>query len=351
MIGRLTPTTKTNPNETFAGRKTVIHTIARRSAAASLACAAALGLALAAGPAAAYPERPITLVVPWGAGGGTDTLARTFASQLEAELGQPINVVNRTGAGGVVGHSAIANARPDGYTVGMGTMEFTTYKPLGQSDITPGSFTLVCRLASLPAGITVRADSEYGSAADLLEAIKAEPEGTFTSSGSGVGGAWHLSVAGWLNSEGVDPLKVRFVPSRGGAPALADLVAGGISMFTGSLSEGLALEDAGEVKFLAVMHPERVETAPDTPTLEEATGSDWSSATWFAFVAPAGLPEPIEAALSEATQKVFASEDFQAFMAARGYVPAGECGEDFDTYAERVTGETTEVIEKLGLGN
>ncbi|WP_420393717.1 tripartite tricarboxylate transporter substrate binding protein [Acuticoccus sp.] len=280
-----------------------------RQLAIAAASAAAALLALAA-PAQAYPDRPITMVVPWGAGGGTDTLARTFSALLEEELGQPVNVVNRTGAGGVVGHSAIVTAEPDGYTLGIGTVELTGYEPLGQSDMTPASFTMLCRLASLPGSVTVRADSPHEDASALLEAIKAEPEGAYTSSGSGVGGAWHLAVAGWLNSEGVDPLKVRFVPSKGGAPALQDLVAGGINLFTGAPAEAKPLADAGQVKILAIMSPERIDPFPDTPTLGEATGTDWDYATWFGFVGPDGLPEDVRTSLIEAATNVFESEEF-----------------------------------------
>ena len=148
--------------------------VTKRGVLAILAAASLFGISL---PAAAYPDRPITMIVPWGAGGGTDTLARTFAAMLEEELGQPINVVNRTGAGGVVGHTAMATAAADGYTIGLGTVEFTTYRPLAQGDIGPDSFTLLCRLASLPAGITIKADAPWNSAAELLAAIRAGVDG------------------------------------------------------------------------------------------------------------------------------------------------------------------------------
>ncbi len=321
--------------------------ITKRGLLAAMAAMPLIGMAL---PAAAYPDRPITMIVPWGAGGGTDTLARTFASMLEEELGQPINVVNRTGAGGVVGHTAMSTAAPDGYTIGVGTVEFTTYRPLGQGDIGPESFTLICRLASLPAGITVKADAPWTNAQELLDAIDAADPGTYTSSGSGVGGAWHLSVAGWLNAEGVDPAKVRFVPSRGGAPALQDVVAGGVTMYTGSISEGKALADAGEVKLLAIMHPERIDALSDVETIGESTGTDWAASSWFSFMAPAGLPDDVEQSLTDAAVTVWSSDAFQDFMAERGYVPAGECGDDFDAFAEQVAADTSEVIGKLGLG-
>lgn len=321
--------------------------VIKRGALAILAAASLFGISL---PAAAYPDRPITMIVPWGAGGGTDTLARTFAAMLEEELGQPINVVNRTGAGGVVGHTAMATAAADGYTIGLGTVEFTTYRPLAQGDIGPDSFTLLCRLASLPAGITVKAGAPWNSAAELLAAIKEDDAGTYISSGSGVGGAWHLSVAGWLNAEGVDPLKIRFVPSKGGAPALQDVVAGGITMYTGSISEGKALADAGEVRLLAIMHPERIDALSDVETIAESTGTDWAASSWFSFMAPPELPAEVEAKLTDAATTVWSSDQFQGFMAERGYVPAGECGDDFDAFAEQVATDTAEVIGKLGLG-
>lgn len=313
------------------------------------ALAAATMLTAGAASAQSWPERPITMIVPWGAGGGTDTLARAFAAQLEGELGQPINVVNRTGAGGVVGHTAMAVAQPDGYTLGLGTVEFTTYAPLGQSEMTNDDYTLICRLASLPAGITVRADSEFEDASDVLEAIVNAEPGTYSASGSGVGGAWHLSVAGWLNAEGHDPLLVNFIPSQGGAPALTDVVAGGTTMYTGSVTEGRALADAGEVKLLAIMHPDRIDALPDVPTIAESTGTDWASASWFSFMAPAGLDQEITDQLIESAQTVMASEEFSSFVDGRGFVAAGECGDEFTAFADQVAEDTATVLQRLGL--
>lgn len=119
-----------------------------------------LGLTLAAGAGmahAAYPERPITMIVPWGAGGGTDATARMIATLLEKELGNPVNVVNRTGGNGVVGHMAIAKAKPDGYTLGMLTVEIATMKHLGLTTITPADYTPLALMNEDPAGVTVSA--------------------------------------------------------------------------------------------------------------------------------------------------------------------------------------------------
>ncbi|MFL6662013.1 MAG: tripartite tricarboxylate transporter substrate binding protein, partial [Rhizobacter sp.] len=191
---------------------------------------AAAALALAAGTAhAAWPDRPITLIVPWGAGGGTDATARIIASLLEKDLGQPINVVNRTGGSGVVGHQAIAGAAPDGYTIGLITVEISMMHWQGLTDLSGASYTPIGLVNIDPAGLQVRADAPYKTAMDLVNAVKANP-GKFKASGTGQGGIWHLAVAGMLKDLGVDPATVPWVPSNGAAPGLQDLVAGGVEI-------------------------------------------------------------------------------------------------------------------------
>ncbi len=324
-----------------------LKTLLAGAAAAVLAGGIALG---AAGPAKAeYPERPVTLLVAWGAGGGTDTVARMFASLMEEELGQPVNVVNQTGGGGVVGHVAMANAEPDGYTVGIATMEVTVYEALGLADIGPDSYTPIYRLAAIPAGLTVKADSPYQSAEELLAAIKEQPKGSFKSSGCGIGCAWHFAATGWMQSEGLDPDTILWIPSQGGAPALQDLAAGGLEMVTASVVESRSLLEAGEIRALAVMNDERQEAFPDVPTLKEATGSDWTASTWFGLVGPDGLPETVVQTLQSAAADVYASDKFQAFMAERGYVPVGETPEQFQGFMEQQSSQLSGLIEELGL--
>lgn len=317
---------------------------------------AALGGALVAASAlmptaeAAYPERPVTMIVPWAAGGGTDTVARMFASVLEEELGQPINVVNRTGGAGVVGHSAIANAQPDGYTIGMATMEITIFEALGLAPIRPDSFTPIARLAEIPSGLQVAADAPYQSAEDLLDAIREAEPGTYNASGCSVGCAWHLALAGWLKAEGLEPDRVGWIPSQGGAPALQDLMAGGIEISPVSIVESKSVIDAGEVRSLAVMHPERLDAFPDVPTLEEALGTHWTMSTWFALVGPAGLPEDVAQTLLEASRRAYESEAFQAFLDERGYVPVWNEGEEFASFMDGFSQEKSALIEDLGIG-
>ncbi|HEY3532450.1 MAG TPA: tripartite tricarboxylate transporter substrate binding protein, partial [Casimicrobiaceae bacterium] len=198
---------------------------------------AALGaLLFAASAFAAYPERPITLIVPWGAGGGTDATARIIGSLLEKELGQPVNVVNRTGGSGVVGHAAIASATPDGYTIGMITVEIGMMHWVGLTQLSGASYTPIGIVNADPAGLQVRADAPYKNVKDLVSAIKANP-GKFKASGTGQGGIWQLAIAGMLRDMKVDPASVPWGPSNGAAPGLQDLIAGGVAIVPCSLPE------------------------------------------------------------------------------------------------------------------
>src|SRR5574339_1262343 len=210
-------------------------------------------LLLAASSAfAQYPQRPVQLIVPWGAGGGTDATARIIATLLEKELKQPFNVVNRTGGSGVVGHDAIAKAAPDGYTIGLITVEITMMHHVGLTQLKHTDYTPIGLVNADPAAINVRADSPYKSVKDLLNAIKANP-GKLKASGTGQGGIWHLAIAGMLKDLKIDPASVPWVPSNGAAPGLQDLVAGGVQIAPVSLPEARSLIDAGKVKSLAVM--------------------------------------------------------------------------------------------------
>ena len=166
---------------------------------------------------AAYPERPITLIVPWGAGGGTDAVARILGTLMEKDLGQPVNVVNRTGGSGVVGHQAISAAAPDGYTIGMITVEIGMMHHQGLTDLSGASYTPIALVNADPAGVQVRADAPYKNLNDLLAAVKANP-GKFKASGTGQGGIWHLAIAGLLRDQKIDPASVPWVPSNGAAP-------------------------------------------------------------------------------------------------------------------------------------
>jgi tripartite-type tricarboxylate transporter receptor subunit TctC len=310
----------------------------------------ALALCAVSLPAAAqnYPSRPISLIVPWGAGGGTDATARIIGSLLEKELGQPVNVVNRTGGNGVVGHAAIASAPPDGYTIGMATVEIGMMHWQGLTELTGASYTPIGLVNADPAGIQVRADAPYKSVQDLLAAIKANP-GKFKASGTGQGGIWHLAVAGLLRDQKIDPAALPWVPSNGAAPGLQDMVAGGVEVAPVSLPEARSLIDAGKVKSLAVMSEKRSALYPNVPTLKEATGSDWSMAAWRGIVAPKGIPADVRDKLSAAVRKVAASKDYTDFMASRGYGVIYAGPEDFGKFMAKSDTDLGATMKAVGL--
>jgi tripartite-type tricarboxylate transporter receptor subunit TctC len=318
--------------------------IARRSLAVLAA-----GLAFAGGAAqAAWPERPITLIVPWGAGGGTDATARIIGSLLEKELKQPVNVVNRTGGSGVVGHQAIASAQPDGYTIGMATVEIGMMHWQGLTELKGSSYTPIALVNADPAGLQVRADSPYKTAKDLVDAIKANP-GKLKSSGTGQGGIWHLAIAGMLQSLKVDPAASPWVPSNGAAPGLQDLVAGGIEIVPCSLPEARSLIDSGKVRSLAIMDAKPAALYPNVPTLKSATGSDWTLAAWRGIVAPKGLPKDIADKLLAALEKVHKSAEFNDFMKQRGFGVIWAPSAEFAAFMEKSDKDLGAVMKAVGI--
>jgi len=296
-----------------------------------------------------YPDRPLTLYLAWGAGGGTDAVARVIAVGLEKELGQPVNVVNRTGGSGVVGHSAIADAEPDGYTIGLATTEVNLMHWLGLTELDYNVYTPLALMNQDPAGVQVAASSEYQNLEELLEAIKTSPAGTFRATGSGQGSSWHVAIAGMLNAEGIDPSLVTWVPSDGAASGLQELLAGGTEIVPSSLVEARALIEAGRVKSLAYMSSERSELFPDVPTLKEETGSDWEFGAWRGIVAPQGLPEDIRDRLITALDSVFKSEDYHNFLGAQGFGATFLPGEEFGNFMATNDANFGETMKAIGL--
>ncbi|MEP6721065.1 MAG: tripartite tricarboxylate transporter substrate binding protein [Variovorax sp.] len=310
------------------------------------------GMALLAGslPAAAqnYPSRPVTLIVPWGAGGGTDATARIVASLLEKEINQPVTVVNRTGGSGVVGHAAIASAPPDGYTIGLATVEIGMMHWQGLTDLTGASYTPIGLVNADPAGVQVRADASYKTVNDLLAAIKANP-GKFKASGTGQGGIWHLAIAGLLRDQKIDPAAVPWVPSNGAAPGLQDMVAGGVEIAPVSLPEARSLIDAGKVKSLAIMSDKPSALYPNVPTLKSAIGSDWTMAAWRGIVAPKGIPADVRDKLAAAIGKIAASKEYTDFMASRGFGVIYAGPDDFGKYMAKSDAELGATMKAVGI--
>ncbi|MCF3934918.1 tripartite tricarboxylate transporter substrate binding protein [Acuticoccus sp. M5D2P5] len=311
---------------------------------------ATAAVATFAGPAfAEYPERPITMLVSWSAGGGTDAVARALANQIEAELGVPVNVVNRTGGAGVVGHTEMVNGRPDGYTIGLASAELSTYYWSGTAQFTAMDVTPIGLVNLDASAFNVSADSEWTDLRAALDAIAAEPAGTYKLSGMAPGAGYHLAFSTLLNHEGIDPNKVTVVPSQGAAPGFQELAAGGVEIVPSSLPEAKSMIDAGQVKTLAVLSEERLNAFPDVPTVKEAIDVDLAGGTWRGIVAPKGIPDEAREKLVQAVETAWNSEEFQSFMADRGFGVTYLSGDEFGEYLAQQHEQNGEIMGLLGL--
>ncbi|MBU6292203.1 MAG: tripartite tricarboxylate transporter substrate binding protein [Burkholderiales bacterium] len=307
-----------------------------------------LGIAHTAHAADNYPTRPITLIVPFAAGGGTDGVARIIGTLLEKELGQPVNVVNRAGGNGVVGHAAIAAAAADGYTLGMVTVDITMLHWAKLTPLTGRDFTSLALMNIDPAAIIVRSDAPYKKLDDLLKAIKANP-GKFKSSGTGLGGIWHLAMAGMLKDVGIDTSSVPWVPSTGAAQAMNDLVAGGVEFVTCSLPEARALIDAGKARPLVIMSDKASSLYPNVPTLQAAANSKWTLGAWRGVAAPRNLPPDTQAKLGSVLKKIYDSKAFQDFMASRGFGITYADAKAFEQFMLRGDADMGATMKSVGL--
>lgn len=280
-------------------------TLSRRTALGLLA-----GGALAAPTVAraAWPDKALQMIVPFAAGGGTDISARTLARYLEPELGQSVVVVNRGGAGGEIGLSAIADARPDGYTVGIiNTPGIVTIPIERHPRWSMDSFTFIAGVVEDPATFAVHPDSPITSIADLVAAAKAAP-GQVTLGTQGVGSAGHIAMLLLEEAAGV-----RFEPVvySGAAPGALALLQKQIQVTSANLGESLTFAQQQPYRTLAVMAAERSAMAPGIPTFKEA-GYDLRGGSLRGLGAPKGLPPEVTQRLSDALGKVLQNPEFVA---------------------------------------
>jgi tripartite-type tricarboxylate transporter receptor subunit TctC len=285
-------------------------------------CSAALVAAGCGERTRGYPSRPVLLVCPWAAGGGTDRVSRHVAALLEAELEVPVNVVNATGGAGVTGHTRGAITRADGYTLTMVTAELNMLHWRGLTNISYHDYQPLMLINRDDAAVFVRADSPISSLMDLEQRIRQE-SGTLKASGTAQGGIWHVALAGWLKEVGLTPSDVIWISIGGAAPSLQELVAGGVDLVCCSLSEAKALLDAERVRCLGLMAEQRLDAFPEVPTFREL-GTDWSMGTWRGLALPKGVPQERVERLSAAVRTVVTSEAYLSFMRSAGFTPAAE---------------------------
>ena len=245
-----------------------------------------------------YPTRPIDLIVPAGAGGGTDVLARAFAESAKKHLPQPITVNNRPGASGMIGHGEMINAKPDGYKLAMVFAEIVIVPHLGLTKLSYEDFVPIAQLNADPAAITVKADAPWKTIEEFLAASRAKP-GDVKMGNSGNGSIWHLAHAALEDKVGV---KYNPIPFGGAAPAVLALMGGHVDAVAVSPGEVATHVQSGKLRTLVVMADKRLKGFDSVPTLKER-GIDLSIGTWRGLAAPKGTPADVLAVLSDATRK------------------------------------------------
>ena len=294
---------------------------------------------------AAYPDKSVTIVCPWGAGGGTDRVARFLAAELEKEYGKPFTVVNKTGGGGAVGHGAGAYAKPDGYTLTLVTLEIANMHWMGLTKLTYEDFDYVIQVNQDPSCVIVKADAPWHSITELLVDI-AMHSGKYMFSGSSAGSIWDLSRIGLFDKVGVPMDYVKWIPTKGAAPSIVELLGGHVDVITCSAPEAAAQLDSGQLRALAIMADERNPKYPDVPTLKEL-GIDWSSGTWRGIAVPKGTPKEVINSLYGKLSKITNSEKYKDFMSKNGFGIKIRNSKEFSNFAEEQN-TTWKKILKIG---
>lgn len=294
------------------------HGITRRAAIGTLAAAALLGTAGFAH--AAFPDKPIRIVVPWPAGGLVDLPARLVGEKLQAALGQQVLVDNKTGAGGAIGADAVAKAAPDGYTLLVTTSAMSINQALGiKQPFDPiKDFQPVAIFATAPLILVTTPGKGVNSVADLVAKARKTP-GNLTYASAGNGTPAHLAAEWFKATQDID---VVHVPYRGAPPAMLDQVAGRVDFHFSNAAVGLPQIAAGKVTPLAIASPKRLEQLPKVPTMIEAGVKDFDTEQWIGLLAPKGTPPELVKRLNELVHDAITAPDVRAAMSRAGIVPA-----------------------------
>ena len=280
-----------------------------------------------------FPNRPITFICPWGAGGGTDRISRQLAFLLERELGVPVNVVNATGGGGVTGHSRGARARPDGYTITMVTVELNMLHWRGLTSISHEDFQPVMMVNQDAAAVFVRTDSQWETLGELEQAIRDNP-GKLKASGTAFGGIWHVALAGWLTTIGLQASDVTWIAMAGAAPSLQELMAGGLDIVACSVPEAQVLLKSDKIRCLGVMANQRLPAYPDISTFKEL-GVDWQLSTHRGIALPLGVSESRSLVIENAVAQAVKSKEYLKYMENTGAGAAAIPSEEYSRFLEK----------------
>lgn len=320
----------------------------RQFLALTTACAllVALPLGVAAQGAGDYPNRPIELVVPFGAGGGTDALARVFAEAARKHVSQPVTVLNKPGASSGIGLTEVAGAKPDGYKIAMITVEMAIIPHMGLAKFSPeNDFTPLVRLNADPLVLAVSAESPWRSVEDLMAAAKTGKE-PLKFGNAGIGGVSHLAAVALQQKLGTT---FNHVPFQGNAPAVVALLGGHIDAVSASPSEVFSFVQTGKLRALAVLADQRLGGVfANVPTMSERK-IDLSVSTWRGLAAPKGLPADVLAKLSQIAVKTAQEATVKEAMEKQnlGYSVA-----DGEVFRKQIAGDSAkyeQLIEQMGL--
>ncbi|MFL5041976.1 MAG: Bug family tripartite tricarboxylate transporter substrate binding protein [Xanthobacteraceae bacterium] len=310
---------------------------------------AAVVSATMAGPAVAqdYPTRPITLVVPYAAGGGNDVMARTVADTMSRVLGQQIVVENRAGAGGTIATRQVAKSAPDGYTLvigGAGTLAVnpTLYGNVGYDP--RKDFAPVGLIGTSALIILVHPSIPARSIRELIDLAKQEP-GKLNYASAGVGSGIHL---GTVLFEHMADVKLTHVPYRGTGPALTDLLGGHVAVYFSSLPSAVGIVKDGKVRALGVTGSKRSPVFPDVPTVAEAGLPEYEAVLHYGIAAPAGTPRPIVDKLNAALRTAMAAPETQQRMATEGTEPLASTPEEYAADIDREETKWSAIVRQSG---
>jgi tripartite-type tricarboxylate transporter receptor subunit TctC len=278
--------------------------------------AAALVLTSSAVRAQTYPSRQITLIIPFAVGGSNDMVGRAIGKKLAEAWGQPVVVENHSGAGGIIGSSAVAAAPPDGYTLLLVSSTFTINPAIKKSMPfdTVRDFTPVAFIARSPLLLTASNHLPVKSAKELLALASSKP-GQISYASAGPGSINQIAAELIALSAGV---KLMHVPYRGGAPALNDLLGGHVDVYVSSLPQVLQLAQTGQARALAVTSAKRTALLPEVPTLDEAGIAGFDLWSWWGIVGPAGMPADVVNALNSEIGKMLNSPELGMFLSNEG---------------------------------
>lgn len=312
----------------------------------SLAGLCTAGLCMAA--PGTYPSRPVTIIVPFPAGGTTDILAREVGNELSKKWGQPVVIENPSGASGTIGSGNLVRSAPDGYTLMVTATHHLINPTLLKATIpydTKTAFTNLAMLATVPNVLVVNNKFPVASVQELIEVAKQKP-GTVNFGSAGIGGANHLS--GELFAHMAD-IKLTHVPYRGAAPALSDLLAGQIPMMFDSVPGVIGHLKSGNLRALAVTSSERVPQLPDVPTISEAGLDGFEAVAMFGLYGPAGIPADVTAKIADDVAQVLNSERIKTRFAEFGATPGDISQPEFTAYVNQEIDKWAEVINSANI--